>query len=162
MKYFVLAALFLTIASCGAEQQGVAQPQTAQLIPPHCQTHDGLPDSSCTPGVALPDVTTAQVCKSGYASSVRNVPQSEKDQVFAEYGVTSHPAGAYEVDHLVSLELGGSNEIANLWPETYTGPDNAHMKDKIENYLHAQVCGGKMTLQDAQTGIAKNWKQFLA
>lgn len=93
---------------------------------------------------------------------MRNVPQSVKDQVFAEYGIVSHPSGAYEVDHLISLELAGSNDIKNLWPEPYTGPDNAHEKDKIENYLHAQVCSGKMALKDAQTGIAKNWKQFLA
>lgn len=160
MKYFVIAALFLTIASCGAEQQ-VAHPQTAQLIPPHCRILNALPDLVCTPGIASPNVTTAQVCKPGYASSVRNVSQSEKDQVFAEYGIVQHPTGAYEVDHLISLELGGSNDIKNLWPEPYTGPDNAHEKDKIENYLHAQVCSGKMTLKQAQDGIAKNWKQYL-
>ena len=112
--------------------------------------------------MALPNVTADQICKPGYVSSVRNVPQNVKDQVFAEYGVTSHPTGAYEVDHLISLELGGSNNIKNLWPEPYTGPDNAHEKDKIENSLHAQVCGGKIKLQDAQDEIAKNWKQFLA
>ena len=161
MKYLVIAALFLTIASCGAEQQ-VAHPQASQLTPVSCQSQSGLPDPKCTPGNVLPNVTTAQVCKAGYASSVRNVPQAEKDQVFAEYGVTSHPTGAYEVDHLISLELGGSNNIKNLWPEPYTGPDNAHEKDKVENSLHAQVCSGKMALKDAQSGIAKNWKKFLA
>jgi 5-methylcytosine-specific restriction endonuclease McrA len=25
--------------------------------------------------------------------------------------------GAFEVDHLIPLELGGDNVIANLWPE---------------------------------------------
>lgn len=160
MKYLVIAALFLTIVSCGAEQQ-VAQQQASQLTPVSCQSQSGLPDPKCTPGVALPNVTSAQICKPGYASSVRNVPQSVKDQVFAEYGIVSHPSGAYEVDHLISLELAGSNDIKNLWPEPYTGPDNAHEKDKIENYLHAQVCSGKMTLKQAQDGIAKSWKQYL-
>lgn len=157
MRFVIIAALFLAITNCGAEQQ-VAQPQTAQLIPPHCHVEAGLPDASCTTGAVFANVTAAQVCKAGYAGSVRNVPQAEKDQVFAEYGVTSHPTGAYEVDHLVSLELGGSNDIKNLWPEAYTGPDNAHEKDKVEAYLHTQVCSGKMKLQDAQTEIAKNWK----
>jgi hypothetical protein len=31
--------------------------------------------------------------------------------------VFRQPRGAYEVDHLIPLELGGDNVIANLWPE---------------------------------------------
>jgi hypothetical protein len=85
------------------------------------------------------------------------VPQSEKKQVFAEYGITKHPAGAYEVDHLVSLELGGSNEIANLWPEAATPKPGFHEKDRVENYLHTQVCNGSITLKQAQIEIATNW-----
>lgn len=161
MQFIIIVALFLTITSCNAEQE-VAQQKTAQLIPPHCRILNALPDLVCTPGVALPNVTSAQICKPGYASSVRNVPQSVKDQVFAEYGIVQHPSGAYEVDHLVSLELGGSNDIKNLWPEAATPKPGFHEKDGVENYLHAQVCSSKMALKDAQTGIAKNWKQFLA
>ena len=75
-----------------------------------CKAHAGLPDSACTPGAILSTGTKSAICKSGYASSVRNVPDSEKNQDYAEYGITSHATGEYEVDHLVSLELGGSNE----------------------------------------------------
>ena len=157
MRYLVLVALFLTVSSCGADQQ----PQVLLIPSHHCMAHGGLPDSSCTPGDAFPNVTTTQVCTPGYAQSVRNVPQSVKNQVFAEYGVTSHPVGAYEVDHLISLELGGSNDITNLWPEPYTGPYNAHTKDKVENYLHAQVCSGKIPLKEAQVEIAENWKAII-
>ncbi len=32
-----------------------------------------------------------------------------------------HIPYAHEVDHLVSLELGGSNDIRNLWPEPSAG-----------------------------------------
>ena len=41
----------------------------------------------------------------------RNVPESEKRQVYAEYGIRSHASGQYEVDHLIPLELSGSNSI---------------------------------------------------
>jgi hypothetical protein len=123
----------------------------------NCMAHDGLPDSACTPGAIFPNVTTSQICKSGYASSVRNVPTGEKDQVYAEYGITHHSAGQYEVDHLVSLELGGSNDIANLWPEAASPTPGFHQKDQVENYLHDQVCSGAMSLQDAQNKIATNW-----
>ncbi len=93
----------------------------------------------------------------GYSSGVRNVPESEKNQVFAEYGITSHGAGEYEVDHLISLELGGSNDIANLWPEPAEPRPGFHEKDKVENYLHQQVCSGAMSLADAQSVIANDW-----
>jgi hypothetical protein len=55
----------------------------------------------------------------GYAKKVRAVPQAEKRQVYAEYGITEHHTGDYEVDHLISLKLCGSNSIKNLWPESY-------------------------------------------
>lgn len=122
-----------------------------------CQAHGGLPDSACTPGALMPNVTVSQICTSGYASSVRNVPTSEKNKVYAEYGIASHYAGQYEVDHLVSLELGGSNDIANLWPEAASPTPGFHQKDKVENYLHTQVCSGKIDLAKAQIEIATDW-----
>jgi len=57
----------------------------------------------------------------------------------------------------VSLELGGSNDIANLWPEAAVPKPGFHEKDKVENYLHNQVCNGSITLKQAQIEIATNW-----
>ena len=88
---------------------------------------------------------------------MRNVPTSEKNQVYAEYGKTRHAPGQYEVDHLVSLELGGSNNIANLWPEAASPKPGFHEKDQVENYLHDQVCSGAIPLKQAQIEIATNW-----
>lgn len=101
--------------------------------------------------------TKDQICVPGYSKAIRNVTTAERDQVFAEYGVTSHPPGAYEVDHLISLELGGSNEIANLWPEPADPRPGFHEKDQIENALHSQVCAGTIALAEAQRQIATNW-----
>ncbi|MHB8628718.1 MAG: HNH endonuclease signature motif containing protein [Aggregatilineales bacterium] len=122
-----------------------------------CRPANGLPDSACTPGAIIADATTSQICQSGYSSSVRNVPTSEKNQVYAEYGISHHATGEFEVDHLVSLELGGSNDISNLWPEAALPKPGFHEKDKVENYLHAQVCSGAISLQEAQREIATNW-----
>lgn len=155
MKYLIFIALTIMLIGCTSRQQNTKVAQT------HCASQNGLPDPQCTTGSILPNATTAQICTPGYAQSVRNVPQSEKNQVYAEYGITSHNPGAYEVDHEISLEIGGSNDIKNLWPELYTGPYNAHMKDKVENYLHNQVCSGKMPLKQAQTEIATNWKAIV-
>ncbi len=120
-----------------------------------------VPDPALTPGAVFAGVTVAQICTPGYATSVRSVSASEKRQVYAEYGVVD-VAGAHEVDHLISLELGGSNAITNLWPEPYAGPYGAHAKDAVENYLHAQVCAGRIALADAQRGIATRWWTYLA
>jgi len=122
-----------------------------------CVSSNALPDSACTPGAVFPDVTVDQICTPGYSSSVRNVPLGEKDKVYAEYGIASHEPGQYEVDHLISLELGGSNGIANLWPEPADPQPGFHEKDTVENYLHDEVCSGRMSLQQAQYQIATNW-----
>lgn len=129
----------------------------SQIKTSDCQINNSLPDSGCTPGAIFSNVTLAQICTPGYSTSVRNVPESEKSQAYAEYGITSHPTGSFEVDHLISLELGGSNDIANLWPEAASPKPGYHEKDKVENYLHDQVCSNKISLQQAQQEIATNW-----
>jgi len=136
----------------GAEPNWGVQTKTSG-----CQAHNGLPDSACTPGAIISTATKSAICKPGYARSVRNVPESEKNQVYAEYGITHHTTGQYEVDHHVSLELGGSNDIANLWPEAASPKPGFHEKDKVENYLHDQVCSGAISLKQAQIEIATNW-----
>jgi hypothetical protein len=165
-----IAALLLAFSGCGSISISVnpsSSPGTGttggapnfgvQTKTSGCMAHNGLPDSACTPGAILATGTKDAICKSGYASSVRNVPTSEKDQVYAEYGIQSHTPGQYEVDHLVSLELGGSNDISNLWPEAASPKPGFHEKDKVENYLHDQVCSGAIDLKQAQNQIATNW-----
>lgn len=122
-----------------------------------CQINGALPDSACTPGAIIATATKEQVCQPGYARNVRDVPTQEKDQVYAEYGIRSHRPGQYEVDHLISLELGGSNDIANLWPQAAEPRPGFHEKDKVENYLHDRVCSGALSLAQAQEEIATNW-----
>lgn len=131
-------------------------PATSAAPSAACHVRGPLPDPSCTPGARL-RVSAAQVCRRGYSRRVRNVPQSVKERVYDEYGITSHSAGQYEVDHLISLELGGSNSIRNLFPEAALPRPGFHEKDMLENRLHAKVCAGKMTLKAAQRAIRTNW-----
>jgi hypothetical protein len=114
-----------------------------------------VPNRALTPGAVL-TTSRRRVCTPGYAASVRDVPDSEKDAVYARYHVT-HVPYTHEVDHLVSLELGGSNTISNLWPEPYAGRWGAHTKDAVENRLHALVCTGQLSLVRAQQIEATNW-----
>jgi hypothetical protein len=100
------------------------------------------------------------LCSSTFRTgSIRNVPQSEKFAVEREYGMAASYYGrSIEIDHIVSLELGGSNAIANLFPEPGSGLADYHVKDRLENRLHALVCAGSLSLRAAQTGIARDWK----
>jgi hypothetical protein len=130
---------------------GLGMPLLAQ------QPQPILPDPKLTPGDAF-EVSASDVCTPGYAKKVRNVPPAEKTQVYREYGISEHRPHEYEVDHLISLELGGSNSIRNLWPESYrTHPWNARVKDRLENKLHELVCSGQLDLKTAQQAIASNW-----
>ncbi len=114
------------------------------------------PNPALTPGDTFPGVTQAQVCVSGYTEGVRNVTSDEKAEVYRRYGVPNE-SGKHEVDHFIPLELGGSNMLTNLWPEPYEPIPGAHEKDRVENYLHDEVCSGRMTLAQAQEAIRTDW-----
>jgi hypothetical protein len=123
-----------------------------------CRVRGPLPDAGCTPGTRYRLVDKQRVCTPGYAGSVRNVPRSRKDAVYRAYGIRNHFNGHNgEVDHLVSLELGGTNVTANLFPEVASPRPGSHEKDRLENRLHDEVCAGQITLRRAQRLIASNW-----
>jgi len=111
-------------------------------------------------------ITLQMICTPGYRQCVRKVSTAIKNRVYSSYDLTGNHTGfcnspqGCEVDHLISLELGGSNDIKNLWPEPYEGEQfNAHVKDRLENFLHAEVCAGRISLTTAQKEIATDWKE---
>jgi hypothetical protein len=120
------------------------------------------PDRGCSPGAYYSKLTKNVLCSSSFStSSIRNVPQSEKYEVEEEYGMAPASYGSsLEIDHIVSLELGGSNDIANLFPEKANAHPGYHVKDKLENKLHSLVCSASMSLQSAQRQIATNWQKL--
>jgi|SRR5689334_12598180 hypothetical protein len=156
-------------------------------VPAFAQEHM-LPDKDKTPGdplLSVPDQKTAtcltelmgdtvsvhdgisltMICTPGYSKCIRNVPQETKKEVYADYG---DPGGNHqgfcegsqgcEVDHLISIEIGGSNNKKNLWPQPFSGLKfNAHVKDRLENFYHAQVCSGELALETAQQEIRDDW-----
>ncbi|MBG0738755.1 hypothetical protein IV500_04890 [Paeniglutamicibacter antarcticus] len=123
-----------------------------------------LPDPSCTPGAVDPDVTqdnlASTICKSGYTTTVR-APASDTDRTKAlsltQYG--QQRAASTEYDHLISLQLGGTNAVSNLWPEPNRAgaPGTTNPKDTIETRLNKAVCSHKVALAAAQRAIATNW-----
>ena len=121
-----------------------------------------MPDPSLTPGAMRDDLTVTQICKIKWGKDARAVTASMKKTVFVSYGfpkLNRDERCPCEIDHLVSRELGGADVIANLWPQLYRGPWNAHMKDRLENRLHKELCAGNLKLEEAHAMLRADWRK---
>jgi hypothetical protein len=119
-----------------------------------------IPKNNLTPGETR-NVSLGDVCREENVqedAAVRTVPVSLRQQVFREYGIDDMRPNAYEVDYLITPELGGATDsIRNLWPEPYSSVWNAHVKDELEQRLHGLVCTGQIDLATAQRDISRDW-----
>jgi len=133
-----------------------------------------VPDPACTPGALNETLTLEVMEKSNFKTEcVRDRAETgeKKEVTYTWYKIkkpadNTHQNQVCELDHLVSLELGGADTLDNIWPQC--GPSkvilNARFfkrKDAVENFLAAEVRHGKITLAEAQKGIAEDWTQFL-
>ena len=163
LAVLLVACVPVQTSSSNARSSHPSSGASASPMPPAPRsTHDrsnapsvDYPDRALTPGTTFA-VGMARICVAGYASRVRDVSDAEKAAVYARYGVAWVPY-QHEVDHLISLELGGSNAIRNLWPEPYAGRWGARTKDVLENRLHDLVCSGELALAAAQHQEATDW-----
>jgi len=133
-----------------------------------------VPDPNCTPGAVNPTLTIEVLRDPGFTTRcVRDVATKpeEKARTYDWYRLV-HPANnsgenqICELDHLISLELGGADTLDNIWPQC--GPSGVALpqrdfkqKDTVENFLAMQVRTGRMQLSEAQKAIATDWTQFL-
>jgi hypothetical protein len=174
-----IAAAAIGLASATGVGVGLWQDQSA--TPPAAARV--VPDPGKTPGVIDPTVTDpAQLCakqwaagppgqppvKGGsltYSQAARVTPESLKNQVFADYGLSNpHDGGkSYEIDHLVPLSLGGRDVESNLWPQSRTAQGlNAWVKDALESRLYHLICNPKpgdpaVSLPEVQTALRTDW-----
>jgi len=130
-----------------------------------CHVRGPLPDPHCSPGAIFEKAKLDEICVSGYTKTVRNVSVSLKKKIYKAYGISyPQPFGTYEMDHLIPLSIGGSNDPANLFPESVKSSDQSDIgfkqKDVVENYLHREVCNGHIDIRAAQTAIARDWLEI--
>jgi hypothetical protein len=126
-----------------------------------------LPDKTLTPGVARTDITLDNVCTTKWGKDTRLVTEEMKKEIFTNYTYSGNDDARClvdkngrhcELDHLISRELGGADDVKNMWPQSYGGDWGASMKDRLENKLHKLVCETKsLSLKDAQDAISDNW-----
>jgi hypothetical protein len=102
------------------------------------------------------------ICRSGYTRGVRpprGVTDEIKRRMIRAYGAyAGTDPRSYELDHLISLELGGAPaDEANLWAQARSGPHGSEQKDAVSNFLNDEVCAGRSRLVEAQRAIATDW-----
>jgi hypothetical protein len=136
-----------------------------------------LPDRMLTPGLTVEGMTLHTICTTRWGDDARAVSPAMKQHVRDVYhfNVRTCPRSRYqkklmrrvEIDHLVPRSLGGADDERNLWPQCYEltkknkslQDDGAHKKDRLEAFLHKDVCTRKSTdlLQTYQRKIKENW-----
>ena len=118
--------------------------------------HDALPVASLTPGATW-GVSVEEVCGAGGLER-RHVADGIRLEVLRRYAMERVPADQYELDYLITPELGGAPAVQNLWPQRYRARTwNAHVKDQLEDLLPRLVCEGTIALDTAQHDIAVDW-----
>jgi len=157
-----------------------SKPLSEVALPPSgacaAQTKNGfpVPDPNCTPGAVNPTLTAEVLRDPDFRTGcVRDnaTTATEKAHTYQWYRI-HHPENnkgvmqTCELDHLISLELGGADTLDNIWPQC--GPPGRVLrqrffkqKDAVENYLAKQVREGLMELGEAQRAIATDWTRFL-
>ncbi len=115
------------------------------------------PKPNLTPGVAHV-IAASDICTGKHESGDYPIPGALQKKVFQEYGLANATPADYEIDYLITPELGGTTDVRNLWPEPYRLTEwNAYAKDALENLLHKKVCSGEIDLTTAQHEIATDW-----
>ena len=160
----IIAFWIFRTQSPAKKSAGPAEFSEARVGPP-----DIYPDPVRTPGSTNPDITQDNVretiCNPRWSTKSIRPPASYTNRLkveqIREYRYSDSTLKDFEEDHFIPLELGGNpTDPKNLWPEPFETsiPDGgAHSKDKVENYLHAEVCAGSLTLEQAQREITEDW-----
>jgi anti-sigma factor RsiW len=117
---------------------------------------DALPVASLTPGATW-NLAVDELC-SPDTHEQAEVSHAIRAEVLRAYGMERVPVDRYELDYLITPELGGAPTVQNLWPQRYASRRwNARVKDQLERLLPALVCSGEISLQTAQHDIAVDW-----
>jgi hypothetical protein len=116
-----------------------------------------LPRADLTPGTTQP-ISVSEACGANRFGRTRPIPASVHQRVFQSYGADYRRAAEYELDHLITPELGGTQDVRNLWPQPYSRTVwNAYVKDELELHFHRLICEGQLDFATAQREMATDW-----
>jgi hypothetical protein len=121
---------------------------------------DIRPDQDSTEGSVRIDGHSLELACDRSKNHRGPMTADRRDEVLIRYGLTAGAHPDYEIDHLIPLCLGGSDDFSNLWPQprrTIEPKWNAEAKDRLERLLCDMVCNGQIEIGTAQEAIAKDW-----
>jgi hypothetical protein len=122
---------------------------------------DVRPDKNLTGGAASIR-TRERIAACGHAKDNRGqMTRERQDEVLKRYGLPPGTHPDYEIDHLIPLCLGGSDDPSNLWPQPKRRIEatwNAEAKDRLEGKICKMVCAGQINeISTAQEDFASDW-----
>ena len=116
------------------------------------------PDKTLTGGSVR---TGDRIAACGHGGEHRGaMSAARRDEVLRRYGLTPGTHPNYEIDHLIPLCLGGSDDPSNLWSQprrSIGGTWNAEAKDRLERRMCDMVCAGEVDIATAQEAFATDW-----
>src|ERR1035437_2092492 len=117
-----------------------------------------LPDKNLTGGSVR---TGDRDAACGHAKENRGpMSAARRDEILRRYGLPAGTHPDYEIDHLIPLCLGGSDDPSNLWPQPRRSIEktwNAEAKDRLERLMCNMVCDGQIDIATAQQAFATDW-----
>ena len=157
-----------SFVSCGAREDSDSSSLTGRHHPqkPHNNHSDTLPGQvngrteGRFPHKPHREMTPGSLCEQASSTRYpehiryceRNVEGETKAQIFVSYDrefgyeTTKMQRGAFKIDHLIPLCMGGSNEVSNLWPQHTTIYENT---DPLEPFLCDLMAGGRIKQTEA-------------
>ena len=117
-----------------------------------------LPDKNLTGGSVR---TGDRDAACGHAKESRGwMNAAKRDEILRRYGQPPGTHPDYEIDHLIPLCLGGSDDPSNLWPQPRRSIEetwNAEAKDRLERLMCEMVCDGQIDIATVQEAFATDW-----
>jgi hypothetical protein len=126
-------------------------------IAPVC-AFENLPDKNLTGGSVRTGDRDAACGDAKESRGRMNVVR--RDEILRRYGLPPDTHPDYQIDHLIPLCLGGSDDPSNLWPQPRRSIEdtwNAEAKDRLERLMCRMVCDGQIDIAAAQQAFATDW-----
>jgi hypothetical protein len=145
-------------AAPAIEASRTTAPAAIAALPLSAPRAGVLPDKDLTGGSVR---TGDRGAACGHArESGGQMNAARRDEVLKRYGLPPGTHPDYEIDHLIPLCLGGSDDPSNLWPQARRSIEttwNAEAKDRLERLLCNMVCEGQVDIATAQEAFATDW-----
>jgi hypothetical protein len=120
---------------------------------------ENLPDKNLTGGSVR---TADRDAACGHARESRGrMSAVRRDEILRRYGLPAGTHPGYQIDHLIPLCLGGSDDPSNLWPQPQRSIEdkwNAEAKDRLERLMCRMVW---LRVKAAAKPVGKSGRRLL-